>query len=113
MLQKLTYPHCSLLHITFDNLNSVPCLEHFLLDPNNRLAPYHILSYGELNVVAPISLLAMHKIFFSFSWRTILLIIILKSTLSQDFQHKIGHQWIFVKLSKKPPYFCSLEVFFK
>ena len=42
----------------FDNLNS-PCLEHLLFDTNNRLAPYQILSYWELNVVAPISSLAI------------------------------------------------------
>ena len=54
----LTAPFCTKL--TLDNLNS-PCLEH---DPNNRLAPYQIISYQELNVVAPISSLAMHKILF-------------------------------------------------
>ena len=54
----------------FDNLNS-PCLEQFLFDPNNRLARYQILSYRQLNVVAPISSLAMHKVLFYFSWLAI------------------------------------------
>ena len=38
---------------TFDNLNSA-CLEYFLFYPNNRLAHLQILSYRDLNVVAPI-----------------------------------------------------------
>ena len=37
---------------------------------------------------------------------------ILKSTHSQDFQHKII-SGIFVQLSKKPPYFPPLEVILK
>ena len=39
-------------------------LNIFLFDTNNRLAPYQILSYQELNVVAPISSLAVHNFFF-------------------------------------------------
>ena len=70
-------------------------LNIFLFDPNNHLASYQILSYQELNVVAPMSSLAMHKFLYFFSWLAILLIIILKSTPSQDFQHKIGNQWDF------------------
>ena len=77
----------------------------FFLDPNNCLAPYSILSYRELNVVAPISSLAMHKILFSFSWLAILLIIILKSTPSRDFQHKIGNQWDFCTVEQKATIF--------
>ena len=73
--------------------------------PNNRLAPYQILSYQELNVVAPISSWAVHKMLFSFSWLAILLIIILKSTPSRDFQHKIGNQWDFCTVEQKATIF--------
>ena len=77
--QKLNYVLlCS--KFTFDKSNS-PCLEHFLFYPNNRLVPVQILSYGELNVVVPIFSLAIHKVLFSFSWLTILTLI-LKSTNS-------------------------------
>ena len=43
---------------------------------NNRLAPIQILSHQELNVVAPISSLAIHKILFSFSWLAIMILIL-------------------------------------
>ena len=89
-----------------------PCLERFLFYPNICLVPVQILSYRELNVVAPISSLAMHKILLSFSWLAILLILILKSTNSHDFQDKTI-SGIFVGLSKKLPYFCPLEVILK
>ena len=79
----------------------------FLFDPNNRLAPYQILSYQELNVVAPISSLAVHN-FFSFSWFAILLITILKSTLSKDFKHKVGNQWDFCTAEQKATIFLLL-----
>ena len=70
-IQKLIYPHCSLLRkIHIYNSNS-PCLEHFLFYPNNRLVPLQILSYRESNVLAPISSLAIHKVLFSFSWLAI------------------------------------------
>ena len=114
------YKHCRLSitwilkksnsKFTFDNSNS-RCLEHFLFLSNNYLDPLQILSYRELNVVAPISSLAIHKILFSFSWLAIL-ILILKSTYCRDFQHKTISR-IFVQLSKKPPYFCPLEVILK
>ena len=42
-------------------------LNIFLFDPNSCLAPCQNLSYRELNVVAPISSLAMHKILVSFN----------------------------------------------
>ena len=93
----------------FDNSHS-PCLEHFLFHPNNRLAPVQILSYREFNVVAPIALV-LHNILFSFPWHAIL-ILILKSTHRRDFQHK-NISGIFIQLSKKPPYFCPLEVILK
>ena len=88
-----------------------PCLERFLFYPNICLVPVQILSYRELNVVAPISSLALNKILISVSWITIL-ILILKSTNSQDFQDKTI-SGIFVGLSKKLPYFCPLEVILK
>ena len=77
----------------------------FLFDTNNRLAPYQILSYQELNVVAPISSLAMHKILFSFSWLAIRLILILKSAPSRDFQDKTGNQWDFCTVEQKATIF--------
>ena len=88
-----------------------PCLERFLFYPNICLVPVQILSYRELNVVAPISSLALNKILISVSWITIL-ILILKSTNSHDFQDKTI-SGIFVGLSKKLPYFCPLEVILK
>ena len=88
-----------------------PCLERFLFYPNICLVPVQILSYRELNVVAPISSLALNKILISVSWITIL-ILILKSTNSHDFQDKTI-SGIFVGLSKKLPYFCPLEVTLK
>ena len=88
-----------------------PCLERFLFYPNICLVPVQILSYRELNVVAPISSLALNKILISVSWITIL-ILILKSTNSHDFQDKTING-IFVGLSKKLPYFCPLEVILK
>ena len=88
-----------------------PCLERFLFYPNICLVPVQILSYRELNVVAPISSLALNKILIPVSWITIL-ILILKSTNSHDFQDKTI-SGIFVGLSKKLPYFCPLEVILK
>ena len=88
-----------------------PCLERFLFYPNICLVPVQILSYRELNVVAPISSLALNKILISVSWIT-KLILILKSTNSHDFQDKTI-SGIFVGLSKKLPYFCPLEVILK
>ena len=83
-----------------------PCLEQFLFDPNNRLARYQILSYRQLNVVAPISSLAMHKVLFiSLGLQYILLIIILKSTPSRDFQHEIGNQRDFCTVEQKATLF--------
>ena len=92
---------------TFGNSN-FPCLEHFLFYSNNCFVPLQILSYWELNVVAGISWLAIHRILFSFSWLAIL-ILNLKATNSRDFQHETI-SGIFVHLSKEPPYFCPLEV---
>ena len=76
-------------------------LLNFLFDPSNRLAPYQISNYRELNVVAPFSSLAMHKTLFCFSWLAILMIIIFKSTPSREFQHKIGNQWGFCTVEQK------------
>ena len=92
------------IKFTFDNLNS-PYLEHFLFDPSKHLAPHQILIYRELNVVAAISSLAMHKILFFFYWLAIVLILILKSTPSRDFKHKIGNQWDFCTLERKATIF--------
>ena len=64
-----------------------------------------IIVYRELNVVAPISSLAIHEVLFCFSWLAILLILILKSTPSRDFQHKIGNQWDFCSVEQKTTVF--------
>ena len=64
-----------------------------------------ILNYWELNVVGLISSLGMYKILFSFSWLAILLILMLKSTSSRDFQHKIGNQWDFCTVEQKAAIF--------
>ena len=87
------------------------CLERFLCYPNICYVPVQILNYRELNVVTPISSLALNKILISVSWIT-MLILILKSTNSQGFQDKTI-SGIFVELSKKLPYFCPLEVILK
>ena len=79
-------------------------LNIFFFDRNNYLTHYKILNFWKLNAVGPISSLAMHKILFSSFWLAILLILILKSTPTQDFQQKIGNQWEFCTVKS------SLEV---
>ena len=80
--------------MTIDNLNTQKI----------ELHTNQILSYRELNVVAPISSLAMRKILFSFSWLATLLIL-MKSTPNRDFQHKIGNQWDFCTFEQKATIF--------
>ena len=77
--------------------------------PKNRLVSLWILIYQESTVAAPISSLAIAILFFLLAWTTDS---ILKSTLCRDFQHKTI-SGIFVELSKKPPYFCLLELILK
>ena len=86
----------------------------FLFYPDNRLGPLQILSYWELNIVAPISSLAVHKILFYFSWLSII-ILILKSTYSPDFKQKqsVGFVYSWAKRHHFLPRWGNFGINFK
>ena len=72
---------------------------------------FQALSYWELNLVAPISSLAIHKIFFLLASNTDSNFEIC-SQCQKSFWHKTISE-ILVQLSKKTPCFCLLEVILK
>ena len=107
--QKRNYPpipFCA--KFTFDN-SIFSCLEHLLFYPNNRLVSLRILRYQKLNLVAPISSLAMHKIiFFSFwlskKWFQVWHQVTVKTFNTQN------NQWGFCAVEKKAAIFLPQAI---